>query len=107
MIKAIVGVIAGYFLMAVVIGILCLAGFVTLGPDRFFQADSYQVSTLWMGISLVISISSSVLGGHVCAVIGKSIGACKVLALIVLVFGLIFCFNKIREDTNWRAGDVP
>ena len=107
MLRAIFGVVVGYTVMAVVLTVLWLGGFLALGLDRFFQPDSYEVSSLWIGISLVISVVCSLLGGYLCAAIGRSMGACKALALAVLVIGILCSLPKLREDTNWRAGEVP
>ena len=107
MIRPILAVVVSYVVIAVLVTLFCLAGFAALGVDRLFQTDSYEVSTLWLGISLAISAVSAVLGGYVCAVIGGSMRACKALALAVFAFGILFCLPKMREDTNWRAGDVP
>jgi hypothetical protein len=107
MLKAVLGVALGYIAMAIIVTLLCLGGFVALGVDRFFQPDSYEVSRLWLGVSVLISICSAVLGGYLCAAISRRMGACKVLALIVFALGILFCLPKMREDTNWRAGEVP
>ena len=107
MLKASIGVVVGYIAMAILIGGLCLLGFLALGLERFFQTDSYEVTTLWLGISLVISIGSSIVGGYLCAAISDSMGACKALAVIVFTVGYLMCFPKMREDTHVRAGEVP
>jgi hypothetical protein len=107
MIRAIVGILVSYVVMAVVLTLLCLGGFVALGVDRFFQPDSYEVSALWMVLSLFITASTTVLGGYVCAAISRSMTAVKVLAVIVFSLHFVFCFSKMREDMHVRAGDVP
>jgi hypothetical protein len=107
LLKASIAVVASYIAMAIFIGGLCLLGFVVLGLDRFFQTDTYEVTTLWLGISVVISIVSSILGGYLCAAISGSMGACKTLAVIVFTVGYLVCFPKMREDTHVRAGEVP
>ena len=84
-----------------------MAVFWHLASIAFFQPDSYEVSTLWLAISILISICSAILGGYVCAAISKSMRACQVLALIVLVLGILLCLPKMREDPVNRAGDVP
>lgn len=107
MLRAILGVIVSCIVMAILITVLFLGGFLALGVDRFFQPDVYEVSTLWLAISVGITISSAVLGGYVCAAISRSVKTCKVLALIVLVLGILLCLPRIREDPVNRAGDVP
>ena len=107
MLRGIVGVIAGYIVMAIFITIVFLGLFLALGVERVFQPDSYEVSTLWLAITAVIGVCSGILGGYVCAAISRSMRACQVLALIVLVLGIVLCLPKMREDPHVRAGDVP
>lgn len=107
MLRGIVGVIAGYIVMAIFITIVFLGLFLVLGVERVFQPDSYEVSILWLAITAVIGVCSGILGGYVCAAISRSMKACQVFALIVLVLGLVLCLPKMREDPHVRAGDVP
>jgi amino acid transporter len=107
MLRAIVGVITSYIVMAIIIAVLFFGGFLVLGVDRFFQPDIYEVSTLWLTISFLISLGSAIVGGYICAAISRSMKACKVLALIILVLGIVLCLPKMREDPVNRAGDVP
>jgi amino acid transporter len=107
MLRAIVGVIASYVVMAIIITIVFIGLFLALGVERVFQPDSYEVSPLWLVISIAISVGSAVVGGYVCAAISRSMRACQVLALIILVLGIILCLPKMREDPHVRAGDVP
>jgi amino acid transporter len=107
LLRAIIGVIASYIVMAIFFTVIFLGFFLALGVERVFQPDSYEVSTLWLVISTAISFCTAILGGYVCAAIGKCMRACQVLALIVLVLGVILCLPKMREDPHVRAGDVP
>lgn len=107
MLRAIVGVIASYVVMAIIITVVFIGLFLALGVERVFQPDSYEVSLLWLVISIAISVGSAVVGGYVCAAISRSMRACQVLALIILVLGIILCLPKMREDPHVRAGDVP
>jgi amino acid transporter len=107
MLRGVLGVIGGYLVMVTFLTILFLGVFLALGVERVLQPDSYEVSTLWLAISAVISFGSAILGGYVCAAISRSMRACQVLAVIVLVLGIILCLPKMREDPHVRAGDVP
>ena len=107
MLRAIGGVILSYVVMAIYITVVFLGLFLALGVERVFQTDSYEVSTLWLFISLAISVSSAIVGGYVCAAVSKNWRACQVLALLVLVLGILLCLPKMHEDPHVRAGDVP
>jgi amino acid transporter len=107
MLRAIVGVIVSYIVMAISIAVVFIGLFLVLGVERVFQPDSYEVSLLWLVISTAISVGSAVVGGYVCAAISRSMRACQVLALIILVLGIVLCLPKMHEDPQVRAGDVP
>ena len=107
MLRSICGVIVGYIAMAIVLTSVFLGVYLALGLERVFQPDSYEVSTLWLAVSAVISFCSAIAGGYVCAAISRITGACQVLALIVVVLSIVLCLPKIREDFHVRAGEVP
>jgi hypothetical protein len=109
MVRAVVGVIVGYIAMAIFITVVLIGAFLALGVDRAFQPDSYEVSTLWLVISTVISFCSALLGGYVCIAVSKKMGACQALAVIVVILGLLLCIPAMKrgDGPNVRAGEVP
>ena len=109
MLKSILGVIVGYIVMAILSFAIYTCAYLGLGVERVFEAGSYDVSTIWMVIMIVLSLIGGILGGLVCAAISKSKGACKAFAGIVLALGLIISIMtamKEHPDTA-RSGDVP
>ena len=108
MLRAIVGVIVGYIAMAIFIAVVFVGAFFALGVERAFQPDSYEVTTLWIAITIAISLCSAILGGYVCAAIGRSMWACKALAVIVVVLGLLLCLPAMKRGNgpNVRAGEI-
>ena len=108
MLRAFGGIVAGYIAMAIVVTVVFIGAFLALGVERAFQPDSYEISTLWIAISIVISFGSAILGGYVCAAVGKSQRACQALAAIVVVLGFLLCLPAIRrsEGPNVRAGEI-
>ena len=108
MLKTLVGVIVGYVAMAILIAIAFTGAFLALGVERALQPDSYEISTLWIALSLVISFGSAILGGYVCAAVSKSLRACQLLAVVVVILGVLLCLPAIqrREGPNVRGGEV-
>lgn len=108
MLRAFGGIVAGYIAMAIVVTVVFTGAFLTLGVERALQPDSYEISTLWVAISLVINFGSAILGGYVCAAVSKSLRACQLLAVIVVILGVLLCLPAIqrREGPNVRAGEV-
>jgi len=109
MLKSILGVIVGYVVMALFSFAAFTCAYLGLGVDRVFEAGSYDVSTIWMVIMIVLSLVGGILGGLVCAAISKSKGACMAFAGIVLGLGLIFAvMTKMKDHPDTaRSGDVP
>jgi ABC-type antimicrobial peptide transport system permease subunit len=108
MLRVFGGVILGYIAMAILIAIVFTGVFLALGVERALQADSYEISTLWIAISLGISFGSAILGGYVCAAVSKSLRACQLLAVVVVILGVLLCLPAIqrREGPNVRGGEV-
>jgi len=109
MLKSILGVIVGYIVMAILSFAIYTCAYLGLGVERVFEPESYDVSTIWMVIMIVVAPIIGILGGLVCAAISKSKGACKAFAGIVLALGLIISIMtamKEHPDTP-RSGDVP
>lgn len=109
MLKSILGVIVGYIAMAIFSFAIFTCAYLGLGVERVFEAESYDVSTIWMVIMVAIALIVGILGGLICAAISKSKGACMAFAGIVLAVGLIVSIMtamKEHPDTA-RSGDVP
>jgi magnesium-transporting ATPase (P-type) len=109
MLKAIIAVIVSFVVMAIFSFAAFTCAYFALGAERVFEAESYDVSTIWIVVMVVLSLIGGVIGGFICAAISKSMGVCKVFAGIVLALGLIsgvVTTMKERPDTA-RSGDVP
>ena len=108
MLKSIIAVVVGFIAMALFSFVAWCCVYLVLGADRAFEPESFDVSTLWMVVMVVLSLIGGVLGGFICAAISKSMGVCKVFAGIALALGLlsaIVTIMKERPETP-RSGDV-
>lgn len=88
MVRKILGGIAAYIVLFILIFATFTGVYLALGADKAFQAGTYDVTMLWIIISLVLGTICSVIAGYVAAMIGSK-GAVKVLAGIVLVMGIL------------------
>lgn len=87
--KAILSVIAGYVVMAIIVMGSLTGAYFAMGADKAFEAGSWAPSKLWLVIMIIVGIVAALAGGWVCKVICKTPTPPKVLAGIVLVLGLV------------------
>jgi len=110
MLKSILAIIVSYVVGNLVFLALVTGCFFLLCVERVFEPDSFVVSTVWLALTLIISLLGAVITGFVCHAISHSWRTCQVLALIVLVFTSISCFIQLRrinpDAPNIRAGEV-
>jgi hypothetical protein len=106
MLKSIVGVIVGYLVMMCVAFAAYTAAYFGLG-DRAFEAGTYALSGIWIGLVIAVTLIAGLIGGLTCAAISKSRTTGLVFALIVFVLSFVFELPNIMKPTPVaRAGDV-
>jgi hypothetical protein len=108
MLKSILGVVVGYLVMAFVAFAAYTAAYLGLGTDRVFEADTFALSGMWIGLMIAITFIAGLIGGLTCAAISKSRTTGLVFALIVFVLSLVFAVPNIMKDHTpvARTGDV-
>lgn len=111
MLRAIAGVIGGYLVMFVLVFGVFTGAYLAMGADGAFKPGTYDPSTVWMVLSVVLGIVAGVIGGLACALIAKRGSmAPKVLAGLVVVLGLALAipvFMDSAPDPGPRTADVP
>ena len=109
MLKSILAIIVSYVVMFVVFLAIFSGLYFALGVERVFQPDSYEVSMLWIVLTLAIGFLVAMISGWLCAAISKSWRTCQIFALIVFVLAAIQCLSALRRDPdapNVRAGEI-
>lgn len=109
MLKSILAIIASYVVMFIFLFTAFTGCYLVLGTEGTFQTDSYEVSTVWIGLTIVVCLLAGLIGGLLCAVISKSKKTCQVFAFIVFFLGLLACIPAMRrspDSPNVRAGEV-
>ncbi len=86
--KIVGAVVAGYVTMFVVVFILFAVGWMMLGADGSFRADSWDVSFAWVLLSLAIGLVAAIAGGYLCQAIAKDPRGILGLLAVVIVLGL-------------------
>ena len=103
MIRVILGVIIGYLVMVVIVFCTFTVSYLLLGADRAFQPGSYEVTGLWLVVSLTLSFLAALVAGKVCRVIGGGWMAVLGLVSLVIVLGGISAVYAILA----AAGSAP
>jgi hypothetical protein len=90
MFKAIVSVVVGYLVMAVVVFTTIFVTYAAVGPEGAFKPGSYDVTTSWLLTSVAFGVVGALAGGFVCAwIASRGSRAPHVLAGLTLVLGLL------------------
>ena len=89
MVRAILGVIVGYIVMAILVMVLFVGMWFALGVDGMLESGTFQGKwTINIGAPL-ISIIGALVGGAICMKVGRSRKAVLVFACLVLAAGLV------------------
>lgn len=107
--RNILGAILGYVVMFVFIFATFSAAYLAMGADMAFTPGGYDVSMTWIGISAILGFIGAIVAGYVAKLIGKSAGAVKILAGIVLVLGILMAIMIAvsPKPSEARSADTP
>jgi cytochrome bd-type quinol oxidase subunit 2 len=109
MLRSILAIIASYVVMFIVMFAAFTGCYFALGAEGAFRTDSYEVSTVWIALTVVVCLLAGTLGGFLCAAVSKSRKTCQVFAFIVFFLGLLACIPALKRNPdapNVRAGEV-
>jgi magnesium-transporting ATPase (P-type) len=109
MFRKITGFVLGYIVLAIFLFITFSILYLSLGTDKTFEPNTYQVTTTWVIGSIILSFISSYIGGWFCMKIAKSRGTVIFFAIVVLLIDFITAVPKFETLDNapmQRSGDV-
>jgi len=110
MLRVILAVIAGYLAMAVLVFATFSAAYMVIGTEGAFQPGSFDVSTLWIVVSVVLSVVATLAGGWVCARIGRRRAAVIALVVVVVALGLAVAAMELAHSGEpvpaARSGEI-
>jgi cytochrome bd-type quinol oxidase subunit 2 len=101
--RLIAAIVVGYIVMFVFIFVTFSAAYLAMGTDGAFQPGSYEVSGLWIVLSLVLGIAASIVAGIVAAALARGVRGSRALAVVVLILGLAMAIPSLSDS----AGDRP
>lgn len=111
MLRSIGSAVVGYIAMFLVVFVSLTAAYLIVGVERAFRPGVYEVSTLWVAISLVVGFGAALVGGWVAWRIGGRVLGPQLLAGLVLVLGIAMAVPAITTEAEAgpvaeRPGDV-
>jgi cytochrome bd-type quinol oxidase subunit 2 len=109
MLRSILAIVASYAVMFIFLFGAFTGCYFALGTEGAFRTDSYEVSTVWIALTVVICLLAGVIGGLLCAAVSRSRKTCQIFAFIVFFLGLLACIPAMKRNPdapNVRAGEV-
>lgn len=95
--------LAGYAATVVTIFVTFSLAFVLMGPDRAFQPGTYDVSAIWVVLTILVGWSAATLGGKVCHLIARKTMGPKILMVLVGVLGIVQLVLTLTMDQSAPA----
>ena len=81
-------VVVGYIAMAISVMVLFSVAYMVIGAEGAFQPQSWDVTTTWIVISIVVSLGAAWLGGKLCRLVARNLVAPKYLIALIVVLGV-------------------
>ncbi len=105
MIRSIVAVIVSFIAMFGLTMVVFSGLWYGMGPDTLLQPASFRFSMLLAVAIAAITVIRGLIGGWMCAKIGRGTKPVMVLAGLVLMIGMIVCYSTLKapELTDVRG----
>lgn len=109
MLRSIGAVVGGYVVMFVIVFATFSGLYLAIGASGAFRPGTYDVSTMWIVVSIVLSTLAALAGGWVCELISGGGKAALALAILVAILGLVAAIPPLTAppSNEVRTADVP
>jgi hypothetical protein len=98
MVRTIGSIVVGYLAMALVVFAGLTLAYLVVGPDRAFRPGVFDVSPLWVAISIVVGFGAAFLGGWLARRISGTVRGPQLLAGLVVILGLALALPALLGD---------
>jgi hypothetical protein len=71
MIRVIAGVLLGYIVLALSLFAAFTGAYLLMGTERAFRPGTYDISPLWIAVSLFFNLVAALVGGYVAAAVSR------------------------------------
>jgi hypothetical protein len=98
--------------MFAVVFVLMWVAYALFGASGSFQPGSWDVSGLWIVVTVVVGLGAAIAGGFVCALIARDPRGPKWLVAVVVALGILFAIPVLTGAGAAATGgprpeDVP
>jgi hypothetical protein len=100
MLRSIGSAIVGYIATFLVVFISLTAADLLVGVDRAFRPGVYEVSALWVVISIVVGIGAALVGGLVARRIAGRVLGPRLLAGLVFALGVAMAVPALMAEAG-------
>ena len=91
-------VVVSYLAISITIMIVYSLAYLVLGAEGSYQPGSWNVSTTWVILSIVVGLGSAWLGGKICTRIAGNHVAAKYLIALIIVLGVVTALTTNQAD---------
>lgn len=107
MLRSIGSAVVGYIAIFLVVFVSLTGAYLLVGVDRAFRPGVYDVSALWVVISIAVGIGAALVGGWVSRKVAGQVLGPRLLAGLVFVLGLAMAVPALTAGGGSDAGSEP
>lgn len=109
--RTLTAAILGWLALVAMVLLLFSLGYAVLGADSVFQPVSFDVTRMWSFVGIGLNLVAAIIAGVVCVSAGGDTRSVRILAVMVLLFGLLMAVQSLNAPDNpaglARLGPVP
>lgn len=106
-VRLLIGVVLGYIAIALMLMVGMTIGAFIMGPNRVFQGDSWNPSTLWNFFAMALAMLAALAGGAAAQWWGGKLAAGPGLAAVMVVMGSISILSSLDHTIDPNAPVRP
>ena len=97
---SLLAVVVGYLALAMMVMVALGLAYLILGAEGSYQSRSWNVSTTWVILAIVIGLGSAWCGGRICVQIAHNHVAPKYLIVLILLMGVLYAMTANQADVD-------
>jgi len=91
-------VVLGYIVIVVLVFLSFTVAYLLIGADGAFRPNSYDLSLIWIVVTIVLGFAAALVGGYMTAAMARTGHEPKALAAFVFALGVIFAIQMLLSN---------